>query len=363
MASGPPADRAPPPSTPPRAPRGDRKDDAARTRTPPGTAVAKAVAKLSSASPAQPLFPQVFSMTPTRPQALVTRSSPISAVVQSAGGTASVQDLLDLGARIRNWVREQMQSQSVQTCTLFHRAQEAGKALEDKINDAQSRMAVHLQQTSDASRVLEALIGESQDLRTQLQLEVRQIAEHFEDKLQSGGEAIVAKDIELRTKVEVSAAGLESVGGRLNEHETDLQGRVAALEVFSDQHSQLVQTLCQAIDTNYQQLEDRVEARLNEASRHSGVQELFGQFQVASQEARDGIATLQARFDHLEASGSKGPPASADAPLAFALQALQVEVTDLGTHVARALSLSEDAAKRPGESVRPEPLRRPSPRD
>ena len=248
-----------------------------------------------------------------------------------------------------------MQSQSVQTCTLFHRAQEAGKALEDKINDAQSRMAVHLQQTSDASRVLEALIGESQDLRKQLQLEVRQIAEHFEDKLQSGGEAILAKDIELRSKVEVLAAGLESVGGRLTEHETDLQRRVAALEVFSDQHNQMVQSLRQAIDTNYQQLEDRVEARLNEANRHSGVQELFGQFQVASQEARDGIATIQARVDHLEASGSKGPPASADAPLAFALQALQSEVTDLSTHVARALSLSDDAVQRPGGQCDPNP--------
>jgi hypothetical protein len=52
-------DRAPAPSTPPRASRDARKDDAVRTRTPPG-AVAKAVAKLSSSAPSPLLMPQVF---------------------------------------------------------------------------------------------------------------------------------------------------------------------------------------------------------------------------------------------------------------------------------------------------------------
>ncbi len=110
------------PSTPPRTSHDVREPDGPRTRTPPGT-VAKAIAKFSPAVPSVPKSPQVFPMTPPRSQALAPRSSPIAAVVQNAGGTVSVQDLLDLDNRLREWVRAQLQSQHFQTCTLFQRTQ------------------------------------------------------------------------------------------------------------------------------------------------------------------------------------------------------------------------------------------------
>ena len=88
------------PLTPPRASHGARANDGLRTRTPPGT-VAKAIAKFSPAIPSVPKFPQVFPMTPSDERAIAPRSSPMAALVQSAGPQVAMQDLVDLGTRIR----------------------------------------------------------------------------------------------------------------------------------------------------------------------------------------------------------------------------------------------------------------------
>lgn len=97
--------------------------------------------------------------------------------------------------------------------------------------------------------------------------------------------------------------------------ESEIHARLAALEVQEAQTNNMAQYLCRAVDSNFTELETRLEARLNEADRQSGIQELFGGLEVATQMADTRLRELQARLDSLEASGSAGAPPSVDGVL------------------------------------------------
>ena len=110
----------------------------------------------------------------------------------------------------------------------------------------------------------------------ELKQEVQQIAAYVDDRLSQGGKAVLAADVELRSKVQTLTSALESVEGRLANDESELYARLAALEVQESQANNTVQNLSQAIEASFIDLGNRVGARLNMDDRNSGIQDLFG---------------------------------------------------------------------------------------
>ncbi len=246
---------------------------------------------------------------------------------------ATLQDLAGLDERLRKWVLDHIQSQNAQTSALFHRTQEAGRALEDKIADAHGQIAVNLRQTHEATRHLTALVAESTELRAKLQSEVQNIAEYFEEKLASGGEAIIAKDLALRRRVDEHSFSLEDLFARLDSMESDLPVRVAALEAQADRQANTFESVCQVLDSSYKELEQRIEFRLDVAERHSGSQQLFGAFSEASQQHESRMTALEARFKALEERSAQMIPVPPEGNVELDIAELQAEVTTLSTEV------------------------------
>jgi uncharacterized coiled-coil protein SlyX len=176
-------------------------------------------------------------------------------------------------------------------------------------------------------------VAESTELRAKLQSEVQHIAEHFEEKLVSGGEAILAKDLALRRTVDELNLTLESIVVRLGHLESNLPTRVASLEAQVSRQAETFDSVCKVLDSSYQELERRLEARLDLAERHSGSQELFGVFSEASQQHDDRMKALEARLKALEERSAQTLPVPSNGNLEIDIAEIQAEVTNLATEV------------------------------
>jgi DNA repair exonuclease SbcCD ATPase subunit len=259
--------------------------------------------------------------------------SPIAAMVQRHGAVATPQDLAGLDERLRKWVLDHIQSQNAQTSALFHRTQEAGRALEDKIANAHGQIAVNLRQTHEATRHLAELVAESSELRTKLQSEVHDITEYFEEKLSAGGEAIMAKDLALRRRVDVHSATMDDLVARLDSLTSDLPVRVASLEVQIGKQANAFESVCQVLDSSYKELEQRMEFRLDAAERGSGSQQLFGAFSETSQKHESRMAAIESRLQACEERSAQMLPVPSEGNFELDLAELQAEVDTLSTEV------------------------------
>ncbi len=137
--------------------------------------------------------------------------------------------------------------------------------------------------------------------------------------------------------------------------ETESQTRLSALGMVESQTANTVNHLVHAVDQSYADLETRLQTQLGFSERHSGVQELFGQLQTAGIQVSERLDEVRGRLDSLEASASTQHASQSLEPFAFTLQALQSEVSEVAAMAARAVSLSEGAARCPGGSGDPSP--------
>ena len=153
----------------------------------------------------------------------------------------------------------------------------------------------------------------------------------------------MAKDVELRAKVEAIPGSLEGVSRRLETVESELTTRIATLEMQEAKAAQVTHTLACTVDEAYADLESRTENRLSSFERNAACQELFSPLELATQSFQEHLSDLRGRIDSIEASGSKGTTQAPNETLNYVLQALQNEVADV----------AEGAARSPGGIARP----------
>ena len=269
---------------------------------------------------------QVFPMTPrSEPQAVALR------------------DLSDLDVRLREWVSQQFQSRDFHTAQMFNRAQEAGKQLEAKVEDAKMFLSQAFHRSAEAAQSLTSLNADSEKLRCELGEEIQKVSEYLRVQLEQGGHALLLADVELRRDVSVLAERVETANARLGDLETECRSRMANLEIERGHNATSMQQLYDAVDHKLSAVEGGIQSRLDSNERNSGVQELFVRLEEITRSADQRFQELS---DHVLTLGPSAPAqggASSDNVLTNVVTALQGEVDDLRTEVLRARSSAEAA--------------------